>query len=90
MTKDAAMKPAISKPDARPHGPVHDAADGMASAVHQVRSVAGQTVDGVTTFRNTVRDAPLMMAFLLIGLGYVIGSVTTVRPRPAPAKPVRR
>jgi hypothetical protein len=55
--------------------------------------VASQTVDGVTLFRDTVRNSPLMMAFLLMGLGYVIGSVTTVRTRPvsAPApKPARR
>lgn len=89
------MKPAITNPDAKPHGPVHDAADGVSSAVQQVSRLATQTVDGVTMFRDTVRDAPLMMAFLLLGLGYVIGSVTTVRTRPAPApkpapKPLRR
>lgn len=85
------MKPAITKPDDRPHGTVHDAADGVSSTVQQVQRVAGQAVDGVTLFRDTVRNSPLMMAFLLMGLGYVIGSVTTVRTRPAPApKPARR
>lgn len=89
MTKDADMKPAITKPDATPHGAVHDAADGASSAIQQVSRVAAQAVDGITIFRNTVRDSPLMMAFVLMGLGYVIGSVTTVRTRPAVMKVVR-
>ena len=82
------MKPAITKPDATPHGAVHDAADGASSAIHQVSRAAAQAVDGITIFRNTVRDSPLMMAFVLVGMGYVIGSVTTMRTRPAAVKVV--
>lgn len=79
------MKPAISKSDEKPHSAVQDAAQGVSSAAHQIARAAGQTVDGVTTFRNTIRSTPLVMAFLMLGLGYVIGSITTVRPRPKPA-----
>ncbi len=78
------MKPAISRTDEKPHSTVQDAAQGVTSAAHQIARAAGQTVDGITTFRNTVRNNPLMMAFVLVGLGYVIGSMTTVRTRPSP------
>jgi hypothetical protein len=76
------MKPAISKSDEAPHSTMQDAAQGVSSAAHQIVRAAGQTVDGVATFRNTIRSTPLVMAFLMLGLGYVIGSITTVRPNP--------
>lgn len=76
------MKPALSKSDNKPHSTAQDAAQGVSSAAHQIVRAAGQTVDSVTTFRNTIRSTPLVMAFLMLGLGYVIGSITTVRPHP--------
>lgn len=75
------MKPVISKSDETPHGVLQDTVVGVSSAAHQIVRAAGQTVDGVTTFRNTIRSSPLLMALVMLGLGYVVGSITTVHSR---------
>jgi vacuolar-type H+-ATPase subunit I/STV1 len=56
-------------------------ADGVSQAVGTAVRVAGQTKDSITLFRDSIRQAPLMMGFLLMGLGYIVGTITTVRPR---------
>jgi hypothetical protein len=59
----------------RPHGTARSAADGVTMAVDQAITVAGKTGSGIAAFRGAVRRAPLAMSLVMLGLGYLIGTV---------------
>jgi hypothetical protein len=61
------IQPKASK-EASPHG-----------VVGQASGVALSAGAGVVELRQMIRAQPLTMAFLLLGLGYVVGRVTRSR-----------
>jgi hypothetical protein len=66
--------------DERSHGAARAVAEGVSSAVDQVVTVAGQTSDSVSAFRDAVRRAPLAMSLVMLGLGYLIGTIMESLP----------
>ena len=55
------------------------AANGPHGLVGQASDVAWSAGAGVVELRQMIRAQPLTMAFLLLGLGYVVGRVTRSR-----------
>ena len=55
-------------------------ADGLHGAVGQAGDVASSAGAGISEFRQIIRGQPLTMAFLMLGLGYVVGRVLNSRP----------
>ncbi len=74
------MTDMIRLSDQKPHSTVDDLAGGASDAVSRIVSAARQGASGVSSFRDTMRQAPLVMAFLMLGIGYILGSVTSARP----------
>ncbi len=56
-------------------------ADGLHDAVGQAGDAACSAGAGITEFRRIIRGQPLTMAFLMLGVGWVLGRVLTSRPR---------
>jgi len=56
-------------------GVVHDVLTGGRDAIERASEIAWQMADGVLVLRRTVRSMPLVMSLLMVGLGYVIGTV---------------
>ena len=52
-------------------------ADGATETAQCALSAVHQVSDGVTGFRAVVRKQPITMAFIMLALGYVIGSHLT-------------
>lgn len=57
------------------------AARGVSDAMDHVANATGQTIDAVTAFRTSVRNTPLMMSAVILGIGYVLGTILHSRPR---------
>jgi hypothetical protein len=55
------------------------AANGLHDVVGQASDVAWSAGAGFVELRQMIRAQPLTMAFLLLGLGYVVGRVTRSR-----------
>jgi hypothetical protein len=55
-------------------------ANGVHDAVGQAGDVAWSAGAGISEFRQIIRGQPLTMAFLMLGLGYVVGRVLNSRP----------
>jgi hypothetical protein len=55
------------------------AANGLHNVVGQASDVAWSAGAGFAELRQMIRAQPLTMAFLLLGLGYVVGRVTRSR-----------
>ncbi|HEY2132362.1 MAG TPA: hypothetical protein VGH36_05215 [Acetobacteraceae bacterium] len=55
-------------------------ADGLRGAVGQAGDAAWSAGAGIAEFRQIIRGQPLTMAFLMLGLGYVVGRVLNSRP----------
>ena len=48
--------------------------DTVAAAYAQGSETLAQASDGVTRFRSTMRAQPVTMAFVMLALGYMIGT----------------
>jgi hypothetical protein len=59
----------------RPQRPLHNVMLGTVGAAHRAGVLLCEVADGVTVLRQTVRRMPLVMTVLVLGLGYVIGTV---------------
>jgi hypothetical protein len=55
-------------------------ANGLHDAVGQAGDAAWTAGAGIGEFRQIIRGQPLTMAFLMLGLGYVVGRVLNSRP----------
>jgi hypothetical protein len=59
-------------------GPAQKAARAVADGVYETADRAAtairQASDGVTEFRAVIRKQPITMAFLMLGMGYLLGS----------------
>jgi hypothetical protein len=54
-------------------GAAHAVADGVSEAAGRAVTGARKASDGVTEFRTVIREQPITMAFLMLGIGYVLG-----------------
>jgi len=52
-------------------------ADGVCDAVGQARQAASQAGDGIGELRKIIRAQPLTMGFLAIGIGYLLGHLSS-------------
>jgi len=52
-------------------------ADGVCDAVGQARQAASQAGDGIGELRKVIRAQPLTMGFLAIGIGYLLGHLSS-------------
>ncbi len=67
--------------DNHSQGTVRAVAHGMSSAMDQAATAAGRTTNGMLAFRDAVRRMPLAMSLVMLGMGYLIGTVIESRPR---------
>ncbi|MCW3474890.1 hypothetical protein [Limobrevibacterium gyesilva] len=51
-------------------------ADGVSEAAGRATTAARQASDGVSEFRAVIRRQPITMAFLMLGMGYVLGRIS--------------
>ena len=56
---------------------VRRVAGGVSDAVGQARVAARQAGDGIGDLRTVIRGQPLTMGFLAIGIGYLLGHLST-------------
>ncbi len=52
-------------------------ADGASQTANRAVSAARQASDGVTEFRAVIRRQPITMAFVMLAMGYLLGSHLT-------------
>ncbi len=52
-------------------------AGGVGDAVTQAKQAASQAGDGIGDLRRVIRGQPLTMGFLAIGIGYLLGHLST-------------
>jgi stage V sporulation protein SpoVS len=52
-------------------------AGGLSDAVGQAKQAAVQAGDGIGELRQVIRAQPLTMAFLAIGIGYLLGHLSS-------------
>ena len=50
------------------------AADTMSSAYDHSAATAARVSDGVTQFRSLIRQQPVTMGFVMLALGYMLGT----------------
>ena len=53
-------------------------ADGATQTTRNAVSAAHSVSDGVTQFRAIIRKQPITMAFMMLAMGYVLGTHLTV------------
>ncbi len=58
-------------------GTIRRVAGGVSDAVGQARQAAYQAGDGIGDLRRVIRGQPLTMAFLAIGIGYLLGHLSS-------------
>lgn len=56
---------------------IRNVADGVCGTANMAAATVRQASDGVTEFRAVIRKQPITMAFLMLAMGYVIGSRLT-------------
>jgi hypothetical protein len=66
--------------EAPPRTTAGSVAETVTGAAGHVSSAAGQAIDQLAAFRLSVRRSPLTMSALMLGLGYVIGTITHTWP----------
>jgi hypothetical protein len=50
-------------------------ADGVGDAAERVASTARDAGEGVAEFRAVIRRQPITMAFVMLGMGYLLGRI---------------
>ncbi len=78
---EATTNEAARRRTAAGHPRAQDLVDGLGNAAGQAATAARQAGDGVTEFRALIRNQPVTMAALMLGLGYVLGRVVAGRHR---------
>jgi hypothetical protein len=58
-------------------GTMSRVAGGVSEAVGQARQAAYQVGDGIGDLRRVIRGQPLTMGFLAIGIGYLLGHLSS-------------
>jgi hypothetical protein len=58
-------------------GTMRRVAGGVSDAVGQARQAAYQAGDGIADLRRVIRGQPLTMGFLAIGIGYLLGHLSS-------------
>jgi hypothetical protein len=66
--------------DAPIESAVRRVAGGVSDAVGQARHAAHEAGEGIGELRKVIRGQPLTMAFLAIGIGYLLGHLSSRSP----------
>ncbi len=75
---DSIETPANEGPTGEPiESTVRRVAGGVSDAVGQARQAAYQAGDGIGDLRRVIRGQPLTMGFLAIGIGYLLGHLSS-------------